>query len=47
MDQGITFVRSSNGVLLCEGPLPVNFVRKVELQDLPDNKWMQLRTKEL
>ncbi|GFR40809.1 hypothetical protein Agub_g1428 [Astrephomene gubernaculifera] len=40
MAQGLKFFLSSNGVLLCEGPVPVDVVRKVELEDLPED-WHQ------
>lgn len=31
---GYKFYLSANGVLLCEGPLPVNFVQQVTEQEL-------------
>ncbi|PNH05718.1 hypothetical protein TSOC_008020 [Tetrabaena socialis] len=34
--QGLKFGLSTNGVLLCEGPVPVSLVRQVELGELPD-----------
>ncbi|KAG2483821.1 hypothetical protein HYH03_017344 [Edaphochlamys debaryana] len=38
--QGLQFFRSSNDVLLCEGPVPVGVVSRVELTDLPP-EWQQ------
>lgn len=32
---GHVFMLSTNGVLLCEGPLPVQFVQSVKYEDLP------------
>ena len=32
---GHVFMLSTNGVLLCEGPLPVQFVKSVKYEDLP------------
>jgi RNA:NAD 2'-phosphotransferase (TPT1/KptA family) len=34
IDAGHSFFMSSNGVLLCEGPLPVQFVEQLQQQDL-------------
>lgn len=34
LSAGHTFCLSANGVLLCEGPLPVQFVREVSAQEL-------------
>lgn len=34
------FFTSTNGVLLCEGPLPCSLVREVEASELPE-EWRQ------
>jgi 2'-phosphotransferase len=34
LSAGHTFALSANGVLLCEGPLPVQYVREVSAQEL-------------
>lgn len=34
MAAGYAFFLSTNGVLLCEGPLPVQFVTKISQEDL-------------
>ena len=34
-DAGHVFMMSTNGVLLCKGPLPVQFVQSVKYEDLP------------
>ncbi|KXZ44296.1 hypothetical protein GPECTOR_70g527 [Gonium pectorale] len=36
LEAGHKLSMSSNGVLLCEGPMPVELVSKVELDDLPE-----------
>ena len=36
LSAGHKFHKSSNSVLLCEGPLPAHFVKCVSLEDLPD-----------
>ena len=35
-DADHVFMLSTNGVLLCEGPLPVQFVQSVKYEDLPE-----------
>lgn len=42
LDAGLQFGLSSNGVLLCEGPVPVALVKRVELDELPE-EWRQGR----
>jgi len=39
LNDGYTFMLSSNNVLLCEGPLPVEYVQRVNLEDLPSEWW--------
>ena len=38
LNDGYTFMLSSNNVLLCEGPLPVQYVQRVLFEDLP-SEW--------
>jgi hypothetical protein len=38
LEQGLQFGLSSNGVLLCEGPVPVSLVTRVERAQLP-SEW--------
>ncbi|KAG2442364.1 hypothetical protein HXX76_002450 [Chlamydomonas incerta] len=42
LDAGLQFGLSSNGVLLCEGPVPVALVEQVALEQLPE-EWRQGR----
>jgi hypothetical protein len=42
MAAGFKFFLSSNQVLLCEGPLPAQYVSQVQLSDLPD-EWQAQR----
>ncbi|KAG2433476.1 hypothetical protein HYH02_012594 [Chlamydomonas schloesseri] len=42
LDSGLQFGLSSNGVLLCEGPVPVALVKQVALDELPQ-EWRQGR----
>ncbi len=40
LSQGHAFFTSTNGVLLCEGPLPCSLVREVDASELPE-EWRQ------
>lgn len=40
MTAGHSFHLSTNGVLLCEGPLPISLMEEVQLTELPD-AWQQ------
>ena len=38
LNDGYTFMLSSNNVLLCEGPLPLQYVQHVRFEDL-SSEW--------
>jgi hypothetical protein len=45
MDVGFDFFLSSNEVLLCKGPLPVQYVEAVTRDQLPE-EWQQMESQQ-
>ena len=43
---GISFCRAVNGVVLSEGPIPLQFVHRIRLRDLPEQWQRELPNRE-
>ncbi|KAL4449428.1 hypothetical protein ABPG77_007072 [Micractinium sp. CCAP 211/92] len=46
IEAGLPFCRAANGVVLSEGPIPVQFLRPVKLRDLPEDWQREIPNRE-
>ena len=40
IQDGIKFCKAANNVVLCEGPIPLKYIQRIKLSELPE-EWQQ------